>query len=92
MGPADGLVTGKKDVTVLPANNVLFTREEIERLTCEETNSSLKPNKNKPNVTLQRCSSDSISTTGQSAQQLNVLFENDLKLSVFNDSGVKEAI
>ena len=34
MSPADGLVIGKEDVTVLAPHHVLFTGEEIVGLNC----------------------------------------------------------
>lgn len=40
MRPADGLVTGEKNVTILPPNDVLVTREEVVCLTCKVANHS----------------------------------------------------
>lgn len=36
MRPADGLVTGQKNVTIFTSHHILFTRVEIVGLTCEK--------------------------------------------------------
>lgn len=42
MSSADGLVVGKKNVTVLAAHCVLFTGEKIVGLTCRKTDIRFK--------------------------------------------------